>query len=136
MRRYILGERNGIYLIDLHKTLDGIDSAYTFVRDLVAGGGTVLFVGTKKQTQGPVAEYATRLRHALREPALAGRHAHQLHHRVGPGQADAGAAGHAGRRRLRRHAQEGGLRHVRELEKLSATWAASAGSTGCPTPSS
>ncbi|MGH9086705.1 MAG: 30S ribosomal protein S2 [Acidimicrobiales bacterium] len=59
MRRYILGERNGIYLIDLHKTLGGIDTAYTFVRDLVAGGGSVLFVGTKKQTQGPVAEYAT-----------------------------------------------------------------------------
>jgi small subunit ribosomal protein S2 len=58
MRRYILGERNGIYLIDLRKTLVGIDSAYTYVRDLVAGGGTVLFVGTKKQTQGPVAEYA------------------------------------------------------------------------------
>jgi small subunit ribosomal protein S2 len=58
MRRYILGERNGIYLVDLHKTLQGIESAYGFVRDLVAGGGTVLFVGTKKQTQGPVAEYA------------------------------------------------------------------------------
>ena len=58
MRRYILGERNGIYLIDLRKTLSGIESAYSYVRDLVADGGTVLFVGTKKQTQGPVAEYA------------------------------------------------------------------------------
>jgi len=58
MRRYILGERNGIYLIDLHKTLEGVESAYSFIRDLVAGGGNVLFVGTKKQTQGPVAEYA------------------------------------------------------------------------------
>jgi small subunit ribosomal protein S2 len=58
MRRYILGERNGIYLIDLNKTLEGVESAYTFVRDLVAGGGKVLFVGTKKQTQGPVADYA------------------------------------------------------------------------------
>jgi small subunit ribosomal protein S2 len=58
MRRYILGERNGIYLIDLHKTLEGIESAYGFVRDLVAGGGSILFVGTKKQTQGPVAEFA------------------------------------------------------------------------------
>ena len=58
MRRYILGERNGIYLIDLHKTLEGLESAYAFVRDLVAGGGNVLFVGTKKQTQGPVADYA------------------------------------------------------------------------------
>jgi small subunit ribosomal protein S2 len=58
MRRYILGERNGIYLIDLHKTLEGVESAYSFIRDLVAGGGKILFVGTKKQTQGPVAEYA------------------------------------------------------------------------------
>ena len=58
MRRYILGERNGIYLIDLHKTLEGVDTAYGFVRDLVAGGGNILFVGTKKQTQGPVAEFA------------------------------------------------------------------------------
>ena len=58
MRRYILGERNGIYLIDLHKSLEGIETAYSFVRDLVAGGGSILFVGTKKQTQGPVADYA------------------------------------------------------------------------------
>ena len=58
MRRYILGERNGIYLIDLKKTLAGIDSAYSYVRDLASRGGSILFVGTKKQTQGPVAEYA------------------------------------------------------------------------------
>lgn len=58
MRRYILGERNGIYLIDLHKTLEGIQQSYAFVRDVVAGGGSILFVGTKKQTQGPVADYA------------------------------------------------------------------------------
>ena len=58
MRRFILGERNGIYLIDLRKTLIGIEQSYTFVRDLVADGGTILFVGTKKQTQGPIADYA------------------------------------------------------------------------------
>ena len=58
MRRFILGERNGIYLIDLRKTLTGIEGAYAYVRDLVADGGTILFVGTKKQTQGPVADYA------------------------------------------------------------------------------
>jgi small subunit ribosomal protein S2 len=58
MRRFILGERNGIYLIDLHKTLAGIESGYAYVRDLVANGGIVLFVGTKKQTQGPIADYA------------------------------------------------------------------------------
>ncbi len=58
MRRYILGERNGIYLIDLRRTLDGVESAYSFVRDLTANGGSILFVGTKKQTQGPIATYA------------------------------------------------------------------------------
>jgi small subunit ribosomal protein S2 len=58
MRRFILGERNGIYLIDLRKTLAGIETSYTYVRDLVASGGIILFVGTKKQTQGPIADYA------------------------------------------------------------------------------
>jgi small subunit ribosomal protein S2 len=58
MRRFILGERNGIYLIDLRKTLAGIETSYTYVRDLVADGGVILFVGTKKQTQGPIADYA------------------------------------------------------------------------------
>jgi small subunit ribosomal protein S2 len=58
MKRFIFGERNGIYIIDLQQTLQRIETAYTFVRDLVAGGGTILFVGTKKQTQDPVARYA------------------------------------------------------------------------------
>ncbi|MGA2521181.1 MAG: 30S ribosomal protein S2 [Acidimicrobiales bacterium] len=58
MRRYILGERNGIYIIDLKKTLAGLEEAYAYVRDLVAKGGILLFVGTKKQTQGPIATYA------------------------------------------------------------------------------
>jgi small subunit ribosomal protein S2 len=58
MRRFILGERNGIYIIDLNKTLQGLEEAYGYVRDLVAKGGIVLFVGTKKQTQGPIATYA------------------------------------------------------------------------------
>ena len=58
MKRFIFGERNGIYIIDLHQTMGGIEKAYSFVRDLVADGGTILFVGTKKQTQDPVARYA------------------------------------------------------------------------------
>jgi small subunit ribosomal protein S2 len=58
MRRYIFGERNGIYIIDLNQTLRQIEVAYGFVRDLVARGGTILFVGTKKQTQDPIATYA------------------------------------------------------------------------------
>jgi small subunit ribosomal protein S2 len=58
MKRFILGERNGIYLIDLNQTLERTAVAYEFVRDLVAEGGTILFVGTKKQTQDPVARFA------------------------------------------------------------------------------
>ncbi len=60
MKRFIHGERNGIYIIDLEQTLSRVDTAYTFVRDLVAGGGTVLFVGTKKQAQDAVRSYAER----------------------------------------------------------------------------
>jgi small subunit ribosomal protein S2 len=58
MKRFIFGERNGIYIIDLNQTLTRIDSAYKFVRNTVSRGGTVLFVGTKKQSQDPVAEFA------------------------------------------------------------------------------
>ncbi len=58
MRRFIHGERAGIYIIDLHQTLGGIEKAYTFVRDTVAQGGTVLFIGTKKQAQDPVQSFA------------------------------------------------------------------------------
>lgn len=60
MRRFIFGERNGIYIIDLNQTLERIEAAYTYVRDLVAGGGTILFVGTKKQTQDAIAGHARR----------------------------------------------------------------------------
>jgi small subunit ribosomal protein S2 len=58
MRRFIFGERNGIYIIDLQQTLARIETAYSFVRDLVADGGTVLFIGTKKQAQDPIQSYA------------------------------------------------------------------------------
>ena len=60
MKRFIHGERNGIYIIDLEQTLGRIETAYSFVRDLVADGGTILFVGTKKQAQDPVRSYAER----------------------------------------------------------------------------
>jgi small subunit ribosomal protein S2 len=61
MRRFIFGERNGIYIIDLEKTVDGIENAYSFVRDTVARGGSILFVGTKKQAQEPVEQQAKRV---------------------------------------------------------------------------
>jgi small subunit ribosomal protein S2 len=60
MKRFIYGDRNGIYIIDLQQTLKQIENAYTFIRDLVADGGSVLFVGTKKQAQDSVREYAER----------------------------------------------------------------------------
>ncbi len=61
MKRFILTERNGIYIIDLKKSLADIDRAYGFVKDTVAHGGTILFVGTKKQAQEAVAEQAQRV---------------------------------------------------------------------------
>jgi small subunit ribosomal protein S2 len=60
MQKYIFGERNGIYINELQKTLKKFREAYAFVRDLAAGGGTVLFVGTKKQAQDTVFEEASR----------------------------------------------------------------------------
>ena len=78
MKRFIYGDRNGIYIIDLQQTLKRIETAYTFVRDLVADGGTILFVGTKKQAQDPIQSLRREVRHALRQRALARRHAHQL----------------------------------------------------------
>src|SRR3954465_4463796 len=61
MKRYILTERNGIYIIDLQQTLSYIDRAYEFVRETVAHGGTIMFVGTKKQAQEAIADEAGRV---------------------------------------------------------------------------
>ncbi|GEL14489.1 30S ribosomal protein S2 [Pediococcus cellicola] len=60
MKPYIFTERNGIYIIDLQKTVKMIDSAYNFVKDIAADNGVVLFVGTKKQAQTAIEEEATR----------------------------------------------------------------------------
>jgi ribosomal protein S2 len=59
MKRFIFTERNGIYIIDLQQSLTYIDRAYAFVKDTVARGGQILFVGTKKQAQEAIAEQAT-----------------------------------------------------------------------------
>ena len=61
MKRFIFGERNGIYIIDLQQTLERIEKAYHFVRDLSAEGGTMLFIGTKKQAQEPIEDNANRV---------------------------------------------------------------------------
>ena len=61
MKRFIFTERNGIYIIDLQQSLSYIDNAYEFVKETVARGGSILFVGTKKQAQEPIAQQATRV---------------------------------------------------------------------------
>ncbi|WP_163759953.1 30S ribosomal protein S2 [Mycobacterium botniense] len=61
MKRFIFTDRNGIYIIDLQQTLTYIDKAYEFVKETVAHGGTILFVGTKKQAQEAIAAEATRV---------------------------------------------------------------------------
>jgi len=61
MKRFILTERNGIYIIDLAQSLTSIDRAYSYVKETVSRGGSVMFIGTKKQAQEAVAEQATRV---------------------------------------------------------------------------
>ena len=61
MKRFIMTERNGIYIIDLQQSLAYIDRSYAFVKETVAKGGVVMFVGTKKQAQEAIAEQATRV---------------------------------------------------------------------------
>ncbi|GAA1168822.1 30S ribosomal protein S2 [Ornithinimicrobium humiphilum] len=61
MKRFIMTERNGIYIIDLQQSLTFINEAYDFVKQTVAHGGSILFVGTKKQAQESIAEQATRV---------------------------------------------------------------------------
>ena len=58
MRRFIQGERGGIYILDLKQSLSGIEKSYGFIRDIAARGGSVLFIGTKKQAQDPIRDYA------------------------------------------------------------------------------
>ncbi|WP_156289090.1 30S ribosomal protein S2 [Oceanobacillus salinisoli] len=60
MKKYIFTERNGIYIIDLQKTVKKVDEAYNFVKEIAANGGSILFVGTKKQAQESVREEAIR----------------------------------------------------------------------------
>ena len=67
MKRYILTERNSIYIIDLQKTLVDIDRTFDFVKQTVAHGGTILFIGTKKQAQEAVADPGRREIHRRRD---------------------------------------------------------------------
>ena len=82
MRPFIFTERNGIHIIDLQQTVKALNTAYNVVRDCVSSGGTVLFVGTKRQAQETIREEASALRYALRDRTLDGRHPDQLDHHV------------------------------------------------------
>ncbi|HZB01421.1 MAG TPA: 30S ribosomal protein S2, partial [Actinomycetota bacterium] len=61
MQRYLFGERSGIYIIDLEKSLAGIEEAHEFARDIGRRRGTILFIGTKKQAQEVVEDHASRI---------------------------------------------------------------------------
>ena len=78
MAPFIFGERNRIHIINLEKSLPLYIEAADFIKNLVADGGRVLFVGTKRSAREAIAARGGPLRHALREPSLARRHAHQL----------------------------------------------------------
>src|SRR4051812_15718115 len=62
MKRFIFTERNGIYIIDLRQTLSFIDRAYDFVKETVAHGGSIMFIGTKKQAPEAISPQASRAR--------------------------------------------------------------------------
>ena len=70
---YIFTERNGIYIIDLQKTVKKIDEAYNFIKDTVAEGKSILFVGTKKQAQDAIKRRSRSLRNVLCESEMVGR---------------------------------------------------------------
>ena len=78
MAEYIFTERNGIYIIDLQKTVKKVEEAYMFIRDVSLAGGSVLFVGTKKQAQDAIKEEALRCEMFYVNISLARRYAHQL----------------------------------------------------------
>ena len=133
MKRFIFGERNGIYIIDLQQTLRRIEDAYTFVRDLVADGGEILFIGTKKQAQDPIQSYAEKVGMPyINQRWLGGMltNYETISKRVGKMQE---YRRHAQLRRVRRHAQEGGAAALRASSRSwSATSAASPRWSGCP----
>ena len=82
MAQFIFGERNRIHIINLEKTLPLYNEAAGFIRQVVADGGRVLFVGTKRSAREAVKAGSDALRHALRQPSLARRHAHQFQDRA------------------------------------------------------
>ena len=127
MKRFIYGDRNGIYIIDLQQTLKRIEIAYTFVRDTVADGGTILFVGTKKQAQDPIQCYAEKCGMPYINERWLGGMLTNFETISKRGRQDAGVPAHARLRRVRGHAEEGSPPdQPRARRSSSATSAASA----------
>ncbi len=103
MKQFIFGERNGIHIINLDQTIERVEVAYAFVRDLVANGGTILFVGTKKQAQDPIRSYAEQCgMHYVNERW----HAHQLRNNLKARRQNAGIRAHASFWRVRCNAEK------------------------------
>ena len=121
MKPYIFGARNGIYIIDLQKTVRLFKNAYNFVVDAAKAGETVLFVGTKKQAQDSVAEEAQPLRHVLCQSALAGRDADQLLHRQAEHRPSQASGCHGRRRHHRCLHEKGSAQLNKERIKLEKT---------------
>ena len=137
MQRYLYGERSGIYIIDLEKSLSGLEETYEFVQGLGRRRGIVLFIGTKKQAQEVVAGAREPRRHALREQPLARRHAHELHDDLQAAAPPARAPRDGAIRRDRLPPQEGGHPPApRAREARAQPRRASRTSSACPTPSS
>ena len=97
MAPYIFGVRNGVHILDLTQTVPTLHRALAALREVAANGGRVLFVGTKRQAQEPVATAAKRCGQYLRQPSLARRHADQLEDDLAVDQAAARARGATGR---------------------------------------
>ena len=106
MKEYIFGERNGIYIIDLQKTLKLFKDAMRYVAEAAAQGKTVLFVGTKRQAQEAIAEEATRCAQYYVNQRWLGGLLTNMTHRAAVHQAAQGSGRHVGGRRLRRPRQE------------------------------
>ena len=107
MKRFIFTERGGIYIIDLTQTSELLQEAYDFARNLAQRGGTILFVGTKKQAQDAVAQEAARVGMPYVLEPLARRPADELAHDHRPDRAPARAAASEERGSARAAAREG-----------------------------
>ncbi len=101
MAPYIFGERGKIHIINLEKTMPLFGDALNYISSLVANGGTLLFVGTKRSAQSDHPGKCRALRHAFREPPLARRHAYQLQDGARLDQAPERAGDHVRGRLLR-----------------------------------